>query len=311
MSNKPTTRAENLDILHDVARARGVTASGLNTLEHIMYVESSGKQFAANDRSTARGCFQFIEDTWLGTLKTHGAKFGLGKYEEHIVQATNRKGQKYWTIHDPKMREEALNLRYDVRISCEMGIALTQDNEKALSKALGRAPSSGELYLGHFLGSARAIQVLQHADVNTPISSLLSREVIDANIGVSLKKGSVDKPFAQFTVADIQQWAARKMQQELSYDQLDEQNRRASWRRRNPRQVPQGKPDDYSDMEEATGDMTMVEAIIQFVVQLGKGIMTAIGSIIGASDDTPAPPAPTPPASRVAAVGNAPARPRG
>jgi hypothetical protein len=59
---------------------------------------------------------------------------------------------------------------------------------------------------------------------------------------------------------------------------------------------------------------TNPEPWAEFMKSFGEliaGIFSAITAMLGISDDTPAPPAPTPPASRVAAVGNVPARPRG
>jgi hypothetical protein len=118
---------------------------------------------------------------------------------------------------------------------------------------------------------------------------------MSSNSDVEFKKAGATKSFAEFTVADIQQWAARKMEQELSYDQLSAENRRQSWRRRNPRAPEPGKPDDYGDMEEASGNMTMVESFVKFVVQLVSGIATAIGSVFNIGDGTPTPPPATPP----------------
>lgn len=275
------SRAENLSILHRVAATRSVSPEMLTMLEHIMAAESGGKQYAANPNSSARGAFQFIEDTWLGNLKKHGAKFGQGQFAEHIHQVRNGDGKLVWTIDDHALRKQALDLRYDAAVSSEMAIAFTRDNQQELVSALGREPSAGELYLAHFLGSGGAKKVLQHPDPNAPISSLLGSKVMNANESVKLVRGGKTTMFNQFTIADIQQWSANKMQQELSYEQLSEQNRRASWRRRNPRAVAPGQEDDYSDQVESLGEMSMVETIIQFVV----GILTALGSILGITDE--------------------------
>lgn len=309
MGNSVNTRSENLDILHAVTSQRGASASMVTMLEHIMAAESRGKRYAANDSSTARGCFQFINSTWLGMLKTHGAKFGHGQYASAI-----RMTKDGWTIDDPALKRQALDLRYDVKLSCQMGVQLAYDNQSALENGLNRKPSAGELYLAHFLGSGGALKVLKHPEPNAKISSFLSADVIDSNSynpktkkkGVTLRRGGKETDFRDFTVADIQQWAAGKMEQELSYEQLSEQNRRASWRRRHPRAqpLPAGQEDDYSDMVEARGEMTMVEAILQFVV----GIFTAIGSILGISSDKPDG-APQTPSTETAAAGKpAPAR---
>ena len=284
------SRTENLDILHSVGKRRGVSSEMMTMLEHIMSAESGGDRFAANTKSSARGCFQFLDSTWLGTLKAHGGEFGQGKFAQSIHQVTGRDGKVYWTIDDPKLKMEALNLRYDVSVSSEVAIAFTRDNKNALEGALGRTAAAGELYLAHFLGAGGATKVLRHPNVNAPISSLLGEEVMDANESVKLIKGRTEKFFRSFTVADIQQWSATKMSQELSYEQLSENNRRASWRRRNPRALPPGQVDDYSDEVQARGDMSFAEALLQFVVSL----FTGLGSMLGISNDKPSSPPPTP-----------------
>lgn len=279
MSRVPTTRAENIDVLQQIAKQRGVSAEALTTLEHIMSVESGGKQYAANSSSSARGCFQFIDSTWLGTMKKHAATLGETELAQQIYWNS---GRKEWTIDNPALRKQALDKRYDVAFSCEMGILLTKDNQSALRAVMGKEPSAGELYLAHFLGANDARRVLQHGDSGAKISSLLSADVMNSNKAIQLRKGGQSKFFADFTVADIQVWAAGKMSQELSYEQLSEQNRRASWRRRNPRQTPAGKDDDYSDMVESFGNMSM--SVIQFIGMIVAGIFSVVGSLFGVSD---------------------------
>jgi hypothetical protein len=279
MSSIPSTRADNIGILQQIAKQRGVTAEALTTLEHIMRVESGGKQYAANDRSSARGCFQFIDSTWLGTMKKHAGTLGETELAKHINWSTSKKE---WTIDDPKLLKQALDKRYDVAYSSEMAILLTKDNQAALRSAMGKEPTAGELYLAHFLGANDARRVLQHGDANAKIDTILSKDVMSSNEKVELKRGGRSKLFADFTVADIQFWAAGKMNQELSYEQLSEQNRRASWRRRNPRQAPAGKPDDYSDMVESLGDMSM--SVVQFIGMIIAGIFSVVGSLFGVGE---------------------------
>jgi hypothetical protein len=279
MSHTPTTRAENIDVLQQIAKRRGVSAEAVTMLEHIMAAESGGKQYAANPSSSARGCFQFIDSTWLGTMKKHAAALG----ETELAQQIYWNGaKKEWTINDPKLLKQALDKRYDVAYSCEMGILLTKDNQAALRAVTGKEPSAGELYLAHFLGANDARRVLQHSDSSANISTLLSADVMNSNKPIQLKKAGQSKFFADFTVADVQLWAAGKMNQELSYEQLSEQNRRASWRRRNPRKASSGKEDDYSDMVESLGDMSM--SVIQFIGMIIAGIFSVVGSVFGVGD---------------------------
>ncbi len=302
MKNPPNTAAENLAILQEVANRRSVDAPTLNTLQHIMHVESSGGTRNRNPSSSATGAFQFLDSTWLGVIKMHGQSealraYGLEKYVDKIHMVTQSDGKKFWTIDDPKLRQEALDLRYNVEISSEMVVIFTRENQKQLESKLQRKVSSGELYLAHFLGAGGALQILTHPDPDAKIASILPAGTIDANAynprtgkrGVSFKKAGREIDFRDFTVADIQRWAANKMDQELSYEQLSEQNRQASWRRRHPRQLKPGEKDDYSDMEESKGDLipSILQAIGQLIAFCLEGIQTIIGSIITACTGKP------------------------
>src|SRR5919112_5344310 len=57
--------------------------------------------------SSASGLFQFIEQTWLGLVKSDGAKLGLGQYVSAII--TRSDGTH--VVNDPTARQAILNLR--------------------------------------------------------------------------------------------------------------------------------------------------------------------------------------------------------
>ena len=106
--------------------------------------------------SSATGLFQFIEQTWLATVKSDGARFGLAKEARQIEQ--NPDGRFF--VRNQDTRQAILDLRKDAEISAQLAGALTQRNAFALSKAIGREPSGGELYIAHFLGAQGAIELL-------------------------------------------------------------------------------------------------------------------------------------------------------
>ena len=47
-------------------------------------MESNFNPKAAATTSSARGLFQFIDQTWLGTVKEAGSQLGYGKYADAI-----------------------------------------------------------------------------------------------------------------------------------------------------------------------------------------------------------------------------------
>ncbi|TYC65383.1 hypothetical protein FMN63_23505 [Stappia sp. BW2] len=124
--------------------------------------ESSFNPTAKARTSSATGLFQFIESTWLETMKEAGPKHGLDKYSDQIQRSRNGK----FYVSDPQMRREILELRKDPEISSMMAGALTQKNAQYLERRIGRAPTDGELYMAHFLGANGASRLIGAADAN-------------------------------------------------------------------------------------------------------------------------------------------------
>ena len=121
--------------------------------------ESNFVETARARTSSATGLFQFIESTWLETLKESGGRHGLGQYADQIERTANGK----YRVADPAMRETILNLRNDANIASMMAGELTQKNASYLTDKLGRPPSEGELYIAHFLGAGGAHKLISLA----------------------------------------------------------------------------------------------------------------------------------------------------
>ncbi|MES0881568.1 transglycosylase SLT domain-containing protein [Roseibium sp. SCP14] len=124
--------------------------------------ESSFNPSAKAQTSSATGLFQFIESTWLETMKEAGPKHGLDKYSEQIQRTSSGK----YHVSDPEVRQEILDLRKDPEISSMMAGALTQKNASYLERRIGRAPTDGELYMAHFLGANGASRLIDAALTN-------------------------------------------------------------------------------------------------------------------------------------------------
>jgi hypothetical protein len=61
------------------------------------------------------------------------------------------------------MRSAVLNLRRDPVANAAMAGVFAQQNSAELRERLGRSPTSGELYIAHFLGPAGAGRLISHA----------------------------------------------------------------------------------------------------------------------------------------------------
>ncbi|MGI9407552.1 MAG: lytic transglycosylase domain-containing protein [Hyphomicrobiaceae bacterium] len=137
--------------------ASNATGADFDYLMKTAARESNFRPAAVARTSSARGLFQFIEETWLHTIKEDGAKYGLEDLSEKIFRT--RSGRYY--VPDEKSRRKILKLRYDAKVSSLMAGAYTRRNEETVAKRIGRKPTGGELYLAHFLGASDAIRMIQ------------------------------------------------------------------------------------------------------------------------------------------------------
>ncbi len=145
-----------------IKNAANATGAGFEYLLSAAKIESNLNPTAAASTSSARGLFQFIEQTWLGTVKEAGAAFGFGKYADAISKTPSGN----YTVNDSATRDEILKLRDDPAASAAMAGALTQSNGFKLSGALGRRPTDGELYIAHFMGAGGAAKLITSAEGN-------------------------------------------------------------------------------------------------------------------------------------------------
>lgn len=146
-----------------IRQASQATGTSFNYLLATAQVESGLNPQAGASTSSARGLFQFVQQTWLATIKQAGAALGYGRYADAITQTASGD----YEVSDPALRNEILKLRNDPIANAVMAGAFTKANAAALSERLGRAPSEGELYIAHFLGAGGAAQLIKVA-ASTP-----------------------------------------------------------------------------------------------------------------------------------------------
>jgi Transglycosylase SLT domain len=142
-----------------IRQAAQVTGTSFQYLLATAQVESGLNPQAGASTSSARGLFQFVEQTWLGTIKQAGPSLGYGQYAAAITQTASGR----YEVQDPAMRSEILKLRNDPTTNAVMAGAFTQANAALLQQRLGRSPSEGELYIAHFLGAGGAGRLISAA----------------------------------------------------------------------------------------------------------------------------------------------------
>src|SRR3954452_24975457 len=120
--------------IRDAAR---VTGAGFEYLLNTALRESNLNPSAKAKTSSATGLFQFIDQTWLGTMKQSGGSLGYGKYADAI----SKTGCGRYVVNDPAVRQQILALRKDPTANSLMAGAFSNSNAKVLTDRLGRKPS--------------------------------------------------------------------------------------------------------------------------------------------------------------------------
>src|ERR1700693_1690286 len=92
-----------------IRQAAQATGTSFQYLLATAQVESGLDPQAGASTSSARGLFQFVEQTWLGTIKQSGAQLGYGRYADAITKTSSG----HYQVSDPAMRAEILKLRND------------------------------------------------------------------------------------------------------------------------------------------------------------------------------------------------------
>jgi hypothetical protein len=147
----------------------------LGLIDSIIGAESGGNPNAQNSNSSASGPGQFIDSTWLSTIKSARPDLAQGKSDA-----------------------ELLALKTDPDLGRQMTEAYANQNQAILSKN-GLPVTPGTTYLAHFAGPQGAVKVLQ-ADPNASVEDVLGSSVVKAN------------PFLKgMTTQGLQAWAAKKM----------------------------------------------------------------------------------------------------
>lgn len=141
-----------------IQRASQATGVDFSFLLGTAKRESGLRPTAKAPTSSAAGLFQFVEQTWLATLKKHGSKYGYARYAD-MIQVDS--GGRYRVAGGPEARQTVLALRFDPRAASLMAGELTSDHADYLKGRLGRPATAGELYAAHFLGPKGAAKLVE------------------------------------------------------------------------------------------------------------------------------------------------------
>jgi hypothetical protein len=149
-----------------IKRAANTTGTSFEYMLATAKMESNFNPTASASTSSARGLYQFIDQTWLGTVKEAGAQLGYGKYADAITKSPSGG----YSVSDPAARTAIMKLRDDPAAASSMAAVLTQSNSFKLTGKIGRRPTDGELYMAHFMGVGGAAKLISNAEDNPQAS---------------------------------------------------------------------------------------------------------------------------------------------
>src|SRR6266702_3494765 len=182
-------------------KAAAATGSDFHYLLGTAMPESSLKPNAQSSSSSATGLFPFIDQTWLGLVKEHGAQHGLGDFAAAI---TKQPDGRYRADTDAK--QSILALRKDPEVCALMAGEYAKTTEGALRASLGREVCGGELYAAHFLGPDAAAKLIKLASSDPGASAVAQfPQAASANKSVFLHTDGTAK-----TVREVYDWAVRQ-----------------------------------------------------------------------------------------------------
>lgn len=189
--------------IRGVVQAAIQRASQATGVDFGFLMKTAGRESAFDPRarastSSAAGLFQFVEQTWLSTLKQHGAKYGYARYADLIDKGADGR---YRVAAEA--RRAVMDLRLDPHAASLMAGELASDHAAYLKGRTGRQPTAGELYAAHFLGPQGSARLIQAAQTQPHASAAgLFPEAARANRAIFYRDGraaSVGEVYANLT----------------------------------------------------------------------------------------------------------------
>lgn len=186
MEISPNNNSTPPQVREAIAQASDKTGVDFAFLLATAKRESSLNPKARAKTSSAKGLFQFLDQTWLKTLKRHGAKHGL--LNEAAMISTDSNGKAY--IGNNDARKRILDLRYDPKVAAVMAAEFASDNARIIKNNTGQNAQAGDLYAAHFLGAKGASDLINSAN-KTPqtIAATLFPTAASANKTIFYKNG--------------------------------------------------------------------------------------------------------------------------
>jgi hypothetical protein len=182
-----------------IQRASSATGVDFTFLMGTAKRESGFNPAAKARTSSASGLFQFVDQTWLSTLKKHGSKYGYARYADLITQGSDGR----YRVDGDEARKAVLSLKTDPHAASLMAGELASDHASYLRGRVGRSPTAGELYAAHFLGPSGSARLIEAATASPGANAAaMFPDAAQANRSIFYKDGraaTVGEVYANLT----------------------------------------------------------------------------------------------------------------
>jgi hypothetical protein len=194
----------DVDTIRSVVEAAIQRASASTGVDFSFLLGTARRESAFNPTAHARtssaaGLFQFLDQTWLATLKQHGAKYGYARYAALIQQGPDGR----YFVEGAEARKAVMDLKLDPHAAALMAGELASDHASYLRGRMGRDPTAGELYAAHVLGPKGSATLIDAVRANPSATAApLFPEAAAANRGLFYRGGravSVGELYADLT----------------------------------------------------------------------------------------------------------------
>lgn len=128
MTRPVTAAAMQQRVTAAIATASARTGVSFDYLMDQARIESGMRPDARASTSSATGLYQFTKQTWLGTVKEHGAAHGL----DWAANAISKGGDGTFSVANAGMRADILDLRANPEAAAAMAAEFAADNSEYL-----------------------------------------------------------------------------------------------------------------------------------------------------------------------------------
>ncbi len=153
----------------EAAITRGAAIVGVSPayLRSTAIAESGLRPAIRAATSSATGLYQFLDNTWLASVRRYGPDLGLTLAANAVETDSSGRAQ----VRDPQAKAAILALRSDPLISTAVAGMLTRDNASRLAASGVDTVTADSLYAAHVLGAHGAAMLYRQLSRNPQISA--------------------------------------------------------------------------------------------------------------------------------------------